>query len=141
MLQEANATIAEARVNVNPDDYDIVFWDACREDNSLLFSRLKNLIKSGKVVILTGTNSCAWYPGPRKSTEIANDLLRDFGMELTMDDDPRNLVATSTGKHAIMNGVSSFLTFRSAFIKIADESNVVPLATNGENILLPAYIR
>jgi hypothetical protein len=59
-------------------------------------------------------------------------------MEFTMDD-PDNLIANATGNHAIMNGVGSFLTFRSPSIKIFNESNVLPLAMNGGNILLAAY--
>jgi hypothetical protein len=136
MLKEVNATITEANGNVNPDDYDIVFWDACREDNSILFPRIRNLIRNGKVIIITGTNSCS--TAGRNSSQIANDVLRDFGLELTMDD-LGSVIANSTGKHTIMNGVGSFLTFRSPNIKINDDSNVLPLANNGKNILLAVY--
>jgi hypothetical protein len=35
MLKQENATITEANGSVNPDEYDITFWDACRTDNAL----------------------------------------------------------------------------------------------------------
>jgi hypothetical protein len=38
-----------------------------------------------------------------------------------------------------MLGVDSFLTFRSPPIKITDTKRVVPLATNGGNVLLATY--
>jgi len=141
MLKQENATITEANGSVNPDEYDITFWDACRTDNALLFTRIRNLVKNGKVIILTGNNGCKAGNDPqsaRYSSQIANDALRDFGMELTRDD-PVNQVAYPTGKNAIMNGVGPFLTCRNPNIKILDGNNVLPLAMSGGNILLAAY--
>ena len=137
MARSQNVELIENNMKNPLANFDIIIWDTCSYENSLLFAEIDDLIAKGKMVVLTGTNSCV--TNDKKSKDHANVVLRKYGMILTDDDPDYSFEVSVVRGHPITDGISNFLGFRNPYIKIIDSTNVIPLAKAGENIVMAIY--
>jgi len=138
IVKEEQSTIKKANTNTDFSKFDIIVWETCNsDDNKLLFPHINSLIKNGKYIILIGGNSCMSYNITAR--EHANNILRDYGMYLTSDDDFMSYTVNPNKEHELTKNLDNFIGFRNAFVRIQDRVNVKSLAKYRNKNILAIY--